>query len=199
MPPLSQYRATGSSSAPLSTNIVAATGPYPASFFAASGPLVAPVANAGAGGFAPNPTAFLFPQLQLATPVATAQGKDFKPSKTTGVAGVVDPGQTDPFWAPYPVTGYLLPGTYGPSDAAALLGSFYNVSGSANSTSGWFGYNFTTAAYPDPLYSAIEGGREGRGGVIRGRSRGVPHPHPHPLTRTQTRRCCGRSMGACRA
>jgi len=124
---------------------------FPLSFFNAS----ATLSSAASGLTTASPTAYLYPQLQSVIPFVSAAASAFSPSSTLKVLGVADASATSPFFA-QPVTGTQLPNTIAAADAALVLGAWWNVSNTVNSTSpkgDWTGYNFSIAAYPDPLTS----------------------------------------------
>ena len=115
-----------------------ATGIFPASFNLTS-----------------SSAAFVYPQLQSVTPFVAAAGKDWSPNTKTKVLGVANPALVSPFFK-QAVTGTIYANTLPTSDSNAILGLWFNVSNGVNSTAApdWAGYNFSTAAYPDPLYDA---------------------------------------------
>ena len=131
LPPLLQYRPTGI---------------YPQAF----NPLPTGLSN--------SPAAFVYQQLQSVIPLVAAAGKDWVTKRNLKVLGVADPSLVSPFWT-QPITGSVYPNTLPASDANAVLGLWFNVSASSNSTAApnWAGYNFSTAAYlyPDPLYDPV--------------------------------------------
>jgi hypothetical protein len=98
--------------------------------------------------------AFVYPQLQSVVPFVAAAGKDWVTNKNIKVLGVADPAKTSPYWT-QAVTGNIYPNTLPVSDSNAVLGLWFNVSLGVNSTAApqWAGYNFTSTAYPDPLYN----------------------------------------------
>ena len=140
VPPYYQYRPTGI---------------FPASF---------------GSSFVSSPAAFLYPQLQSTTPLVSAAAKDWTQNKNVKVLGVMDSAAASPFFN-QAITGSLLPNTMPRTDGAALLGGWYNLSNTVNSTYApdWFGYNFSTLLYPDPLtdpgYLAAFQASEGVSGV----------------------------------
>jgi hypothetical protein len=97
--------------------------------------------------------AFVYPQLQSVAPFVAGAGKDFVSNKNIKVLGVADPSKASPYWK-QAMTGNIYPNTLPVSDSNAILGLWYNVSLGANSSAApqWAGYNFTSTAYPDPLY-----------------------------------------------
>jgi hypothetical protein len=105
--------------------------------------------------FVSSAGAFVYPQLQSVVPFVAAAGKDWAPNKNIKVLGVADPSKTSPYWK-QAVTGNIYPNTLPVSDSNAVLGLWYNVSHGLNSTTApaWAGFNFTSIAYPDPLYDA---------------------------------------------
>ena len=68
---------------------------------------------------------------------------------------MANPTTVSPFFK-QTVTGTIYPNTLPTTDSNAILGLWFNVSNAVNSTAApdWAGYNFSTAAYPDPLYNA---------------------------------------------
>ena len=109
--------------------------------------MIAAFSNAGAQPNLTNaPVAFVYPQLQSVTPIVSASASAWTPnSKQLKVLGVADPNQPSPFFT-QPVTGIPLANTL-PADAAnSILGAWYNISNSANSTADaaadWMGYNY---------------------------------------------------------
>ena len=97
----------------------------------------------------------MYPQLQSVVPFVAAKGSDWSPNTKTKVLGVADPTQVSPYWK-QAVTGSIYANTLPTSDSNAILGLWFNVSNGPNSTASpnWAGYNFSTTAYPDPLYDA---------------------------------------------